>query len=55
MVQHKQLQTHISVEVKTKENRVSQNYSGHKGLAILKRIESISVECGRFSVFQNKN
>lgn len=49
MVQHKQLQMHISVEVKTKENRVSQNYSGSRD------IESISVECGRFSVFQNKN
>lgn len=38
MVQHKQLEMHISVEMKTGKNRVSQNYSGHKVLAILKKL-----------------
>lgn len=55
MVQHKQLQMHTSEEVRSKKNRISQNYSsGHKALAILKskqKNECVSVESDRLSVF----
>lgn len=52
MVQHKQLQMHISVDVKTKENSFSELFWPQSSSNI-EKIESISAECDRFSVFQN--
>lgn len=53
MVQHKQLEMHISVEMKTEKNKSFSELFWPQSSSDIEKIESINVECDRFSVFQN--